>query len=197
MLAAGRGRGGAALWLPASSSRQNHTGRRQEKHLHSKPNSLAAFLSDSQALIRSNSCCRSFVITPLNPSWELTSHSLGRLWVPLAGNATICRGLRASPHAFRCLPECDPASPSLQIHRTWCTLRGAEYMPASPQEDRAPDGRGPVADGTGVNASSPLRPHGDGPSSFGRSFIRSFTPVHTYGAPTTYQALGQALGTRQ
>lgn len=49
-------------------------------------------------------------------------------------------------------------------------------VPVASQEGRAPERRGPMANGTGVNASSPPRPHGNSPSSvawFIHPFIHS------------------------
>lgn len=58
--------------------REKLEGTEQEEPFHSEPDCLAASLSDLEALIHSNSCCRSLIITPLNLIRELTViHSAG------------------------------------------------------------------------------------------------------------------------
>lgn len=70
--------------------RQKLEGAEQEKPLHSEPDCSAASLSDSEALIHSNSCCRSLIITPLSLIRELTVIHSASSGCRFPGNATIC-----------------------------------------------------------------------------------------------------------
>lgn len=167
--------------------REKLTGTRQEKPFHSEPNHLVASLSDSEALLHLNSCCQSFIMTPLNPIWELTViHSAisgcrflgmpqsGEGREPVLPPSSVFRNVTWAPKS---------ADPSCAVPR----VRGQVRVQVSPGKQgcgkcmgvvrpQAPEGGGPMSNIDGVYASSPLRPHGCGPS----SFIHSFIPIHSY-----------------
>lgn len=182
------GAGGAAEERTGSQGiRENLTGTRQEKPFRSEPNHLVASLSDSEALIHFNSCCQSFIMTPLNPIWELTViHSAisgcrflgmpqsGEGREPVLTPSSVFRNVTWAPKSAN--PSCVVPCVKGQVHVQVSPGKQGCGKCMSVVHPQAPDGGGPMSNINGVYASSPLHPHGCGPS----SFIHSFIPIHSY-----------------